>query len=203
MLLLLLLALPSASALRPTGAAYPSAQGLRGVASARGAVMSDTHEPLIRASPLRCRSRAPAMFFDQYDKDAMRLIMDAQTEARNLGVEAIGTEHLLLAATLQQDGVAEALKRAGVQTKPVRDELQQRSGGGVNPLERIFASTSRDELLPFGPDTERCLRSALEQAKSDGESLVKPKVLMLKAVEPTKGAQKGTRLMVRFSSSRH
>jgi hypothetical protein len=132
---------------------------------------------------LRPRCGAPVMFFDQYDKDAMRLIMDAQTEARNLGVESIGTEHLLLAATLQQDGVAEALKRSGVQTKRVREELQRSFGGGSSPLERLFASTSRDELLPFGPDTERCLRSALEHARSEGAALVKPKMLMLSAVD--------------------
>jgi ATP-dependent Clp protease ATP-binding subunit ClpC len=135
------------------------------------------------------RAGSPGMFFDSYDKDAMRLIMDAQTEARNLGVGSIGTEHLLLAATLQQDGVSEALRRAGVETKPLRDALQRAAGaaGAVNPLERIFASTSRDELLPFGPDTERCLRSALDAAKSDGEPLVKPKILMLSAV----GAEEG------------
>jgi ATP-dependent Clp protease ATP-binding subunit ClpC len=135
----------------------------------------------------RPRAGTAVMFFDQYDKDAMRLIMDAQTEARNLGVESIGTEHLLLAATLQQDGVAEALKRSGVETKAVREKLRKASGGGGSPLERIFASTSRDELLPFGADTERCLRLALEQAQSEGAALVKPKTLMLSAVDAGEG----------------
>eukprot|EP00962_Isochrysis_galbana_P000385 scaffold107_cov106-Isochrysis_galbana.AAC.13 len=142
-------------------------------------------------SAIRPRAGTAVMFFDQYDKDAMRLIMDAQTEARNLGVESIGTEHLLLAATLQQDGVAEALKRSGVETKTVREKLRRTSGGGGSPLERIFASTSRDELLPFGPDTERCLRLALEQAQSEGAALVKPKMLMLSAVDAGEGGAAG------------
>jgi ATP-dependent Clp protease ATP-binding subunit ClpA len=148
---------------------------------ARGAVA-----PRLRAAP-------PSMFFDSYDKDAMRLIMDAQTEARNLGVAAIGTEHLLLAATLQRDGVAEALKRAGVETKRVRTELHRTGGGGSNALERLFSSTAKDELLPFAPDTERSLRAALDQAKGAGDALVTPKGLMLCVVDldASGGAGKG------------
>jgi len=138
------------------------------------------------------RSAPPVLFFDQYDKDAMRLIMDAQTEARQLGVEAIGTDHLLLSATLQRDGVAAALKRSGVETKAVRDELARAAGGGVsagNPLEKLFASTAKDELLPFASDTERSLRAALDDAKGRGAELVSPKGLMLSAV--AEGASDG------------
>lgn len=122
----------------------------------------------------------------------MRLIMDAQTEARQLGVEAIGTDHLLLSATLQRDGVAAALKRSGVETKAVRDELARAAGGGVsagNPLEKLFASTAKDELLPFASDTERSLRAALDDAKGRGAELVSPKGLMLSAV--AEGASDG------------
>ena len=71
------------------------------------------------------------MFFDQFDRDSMRMIMDAQTQARNAGVSNVGTEHLLLAATMQQDAVQNALQRSGVSSDTVRSAMGIGGGGSM------------------------------------------------------------------------
>ena len=68
----------------------------------------------------------------------MRLIMDAQSEARNLGGTEIGTEHLLLAATLQQDAVQDSLNRGGLEASALRGQMQSGDGKGVPALEKLF-----------------------------------------------------------------
>ena len=60
------------------------------------------------------------MFFDQFDKDTMRVIMDAQTEARALGSPTVGTEHLLLSATTQKRDAMQDLIEALGRPEPLR-----------------------------------------------------------------------------------
>ena len=60
------------------------------------------------------------MFFDQFDKDAMRVIMDAQVESRNLGGTEVETQHLLLAATIQKGPVQKALQRSGLEPDAIK-----------------------------------------------------------------------------------
>ena len=112
------------------------------------------------------------MFFDQFDKDTMRVIMDAQTEARALGSPTVGTEHLLLSATTQKrDAMQAALARGGLAEAPLRELLQVQSGktGALPALDRLFASTAKDELLPFAKDTERAFRKAAAKAQEEVE----------------------------------
>ena len=108
----------------------------------------------------------------------MRLIMDAQSEARNLGGTEIGTEHLLLAATLQQDAVQDSLNRGGLEASALRGQMQSGDGKGVPALEKLFQATARDELLPFNTDAERALRSAQSAPRAD-DGLVDAKGLVL------------------------
>ena len=58
--------------------------------------------PLVRTAEVRRSSsvRMEAFSFDPFDRDVFRILMDAQSEARGLGAPAVGTQHLLLAATL-------------------------------------------------------------------------------------------------------
>merc|ERR1719352_1694499 len=93
--------------------------------------------------------------------------MDAQSEARALGSESVGTQHLLLAATLQKDPVQRELQNVGVTAEAVRTQLSGKSGmeSGLN---RLFSAASKDELLPFGKDTERALKAAVTRCKEEG-----------------------------------
>lgn len=136
--------------------------------------------PLAAAAAHRAPRTAgpPRMFFDEFNKDVMRLIMDAQSEARNLGGTEIGTEHLLLAATLQQDAVQDSLNRGGLEASALRGQMQSGDGKGVPALEKLFQATARDELLPFNTDAERALRSAQSAPRAD-DGLVDAKGLVL------------------------
>ena len=64
---------------------------------------------------------------------------------------AVGTQHLMLAATLQKDDVQAALQNVGVSQDAVRTKLREGKGTPAG-LDRLFAATSKDELLPFGKD---------------------------------------------------
>uniref|UniRef100_A0A7S4B772 Clp R domain-containing protein n=1 Tax=Chrysotila carterae TaxID=13221 RepID=A0A7S4B772_CHRCT len=127
------------------------------------------------------RASSPRMFFDAYDKDAMRLVMDAQSEARKLGGTAVGTEHLLLAAAIQGDDIDRALRRGGLEPSAIRKYLRP-DGDGMPRLDRLFAATARDELLPFSKDTELSMRAAVD-SNHGGSSLISSKQLVLAVLD--------------------
>ena len=112
-----------------------------------------------RVSPVRME----AFSFDPFNRDVFRILMDAQSEARVLGAPAVGTQHMLLAATLQKDGVAASLEAVGVTSSSLRQVLGK-SKGSVPGLDRLLAVTAKDELLPFGKDTERALKTTVTRA---------------------------------------
>ena len=121
-------------------------------------------------APSACRTpavRMEAFSFDPFDRDVFRILMDAQSEARVLGAPAVGTQHLLLAATLQKDDVQASLERAGVTSKGLRDVLKS-GKGNIPGLNRLLAATAKDELLPFGKDTERALKATVASSKESG-----------------------------------
>ena len=124
----------------------------------------------VKASPARINrvGPSPLMFFDQFDKDAMRVIMDAQVESRNLGGTEVESQHLLLAATIQKGPVQKSLERGGVNADTIKAVLNP--GNAAFPaLDRLFAATSKDELLPFAKDTERAFRASLDRCQKRGE----------------------------------
>ena len=124
----------------------------------------------VKASPARINrvGSSPLMFFDQFDKDAMRVIMDAQVESRNLGGTEVESQHLLLAASIQKGPVQKSLQRGGVDADTIKAVLNP--GNAAFPaLDRLFAATSKDELLPFAKDTERAFRASLDRCQKRGE----------------------------------
>ena len=131
-----------------------------------------------RLSPLRME----AFSFDPFDRDVFRILMDAQSEARVLGASAVGTQHLLLAATLQKDDVQASLENCGVTKDTVRGVLKA-GKGGVPGLDRLFAATAKDELLPFGKDTERALKQTVNRLKGQSDELINWRELMLTVLD--------------------
>ena len=124
----------------------------------------------VKVSPARINrvGSSPLMFFDQFDKDAMRVIMDAQVESRNLGGTEVESQHLLLAASIQKGPVQKSLQRGGIDADTIKAVLNP--GNAAFPaLDRLFAATSKDELLPFAKDTERAFRASLDRCQKRGE----------------------------------
>lgn len=52
--------------------------------------------------------------FERFTKPARATVIEAQTEARRLGDDHIGTEHVLLALTTSEGIAAEVLHAAGI-----------------------------------------------------------------------------------------
>ena len=136
----------------------------------------------VRSSVMSGRAREPVMeafSFDPFDRDVFRILMDAQSEARVLGSPSVGTQHLLLAATMQNDDVQASLERAGCTTETVRNQLRGDAKGAASMpgLDRLFAATAKDELLPFAKDTERALKESVTRSKTDGGSLSRDELI--------------------------
>src|SRR5262245_50365293 len=82
---------------------------------------------------------------------AERVIRQATEEARGLNHNYVGTEHLLLGLLHEPEGVAaQALKRMGLETGDVREEIQQllnpwadQEAAGVQPMPRPLGSAPR------------------------------------------------------------
>ncbi|GAB4529214.1 MAG: ATP-dependent Clp protease ATP-binding subunit [Anaerolineae bacterium] len=98
-----------------------------------------------------------------------KVLAAAAEEARRLGHNYIGTEHLFIAATRNDSGpTATLLRRAGLNPREVRNEIRREVGAGEGPI---------GDVLPFTPRTEMVLSLAIFLAEQDenrevGESQV-------------------------------
>ena len=87
------------------------------------------------------------------------LLSSAAEEARRLGHNYLGVEHLFIAATKVEDGpTSNLLKRAGMNPRHVRSEIRREIGTGEGSL---------DEVLPITPRTEMVLSLAIFIADRD------------------------------------
>ncbi|MBC7814851.1 MAG: ATP-dependent Clp protease ATP-binding subunit [Burkholderiales bacterium] len=82
-------------------------------------------------------------------------------EARRLGHNYIGTEHLFIAATKNENGpTSTLLRRAKLNPRYVRNEIRLEIGNGEGPME---------EVLPLTPRTEMVLSLAIFLAERDDD----------------------------------
>jgi ATP-dependent Clp protease ATP-binding subunit ClpC len=87
------------------------------------------------------------------------LLSSAAEEARRMGHNYIGVEHMFIAATKVEDGpTSNLLKRAGLNPRHVRSEIRREVGTGEGSL---------DEVLPITPRAEMVLSLAIFIADRD------------------------------------
>lgn len=87
------------------------------------------------------------------------LLSAAAEEARKLGHNYIGTEHLFMALSRNDDGpTGQLLRRAGLNARSVRNEIRREVGTSDGPL---------DETLPLTPRTVMVLTLAIFLADRD------------------------------------
>ena len=99
--------------------------------------------------------------FERFTDRARQVLVVAQVEARALGHNFLGTEHLLL-GLLDGDGVAARVLRAeGLEVDEVRQAIAQRVGGGP----RLVGDA--EALASIGIDLEE-VRSAVEESFGKG-----------------------------------
>lgn len=109
--------------------------------------------------------------FERFVKDARVSVTRAQGEARDLGADSVGAEHLLLALAASDAGAAtEALHSAGLDRDGVLDALRlerERSlavVGVADALPPPGPSAARGRGLPFTPSAKLALERSLRAA---------------------------------------
>jgi ClpA/ClpB-like protein len=94
--------------------------------------------------------------FERFTDRARRVVVLAQHEARALGHNYIGTEHLLLGLTREREAVAgRALESLGISLEAVRAQVEDIIGRGTD---------KPSEHIPFTPRAKKVLELALREA---------------------------------------
>jgi hypothetical protein len=119
----------------------------------------------------RGRRKGGPQFFERFSDEARRVVVFAQEEARSLGHNYVGTEHLLLGILkLGEGAAADALRALGVSHATAQSEVIAIIGEGSTPL------TGR---LPFTPRAKKALEFALREKTARGARCIEPEHILL------------------------
>ncbi len=120
------------------------------------------------------------MSFDKFTDKARKVLVLAQEEARTLHQPYVGTEHVLLALTKEQDGLAaQALDKLGVKYDAAVQCVRQ--------IVTIDESTDVSGHLSFTPRVKRVLENSLREAMQMGKSYISTEHLLLGIVRENEG----------------
>ena len=118
---------------------------------------------------------------ERYTPSAKQVLVLAQQQANYFKHQAIGTEHLLLALTMEKNGVAAKVLQSFVVTEvDVREEIEHIVGYGN--LQRRGADT----YLPYSPRTRYVLERARKHAKLFNVEKVGTEHILLALLEDDK-----------------
>lgn len=118
---------------------------------------------------------------ERYTPSAKQVLVLAQQQANYFKHQAIGTEHLLLALTMEKNGVAAKVLQSFVVTEvDVREEIEHIVGYGN--LQR----RGSDTYLPYSPRTRYVLERAREHAKLFNVEKVGTEHILLALLEDDK-----------------
>lgn len=107
------------------------------------------------------------------------LLGSAAEESRRMGHNYIGTEHLFIALTRNENGpTVHLLRRATLNPRQVRNEIRREIGMSDGQME---------EVLPLTPRTEMVLSLAIFLAEQDGDHLVQEKHLLMAILQEGEG----------------
>jgi ATP-dependent Clp protease ATP-binding subunit ClpC len=118
--------------------------------------------------------------FDRFTDRARAAVHHAQEEARRLGHQHLGTEHLLVGVLREPAGVgAKALGAFDVSLETVRSEIEHRLGRGTSEA---------PGQLTFSPGAKQSFEFALREAKAMGHDYLGTEHLTLGLVRVHDGA---------------
>ncbi|SBO16282.1 ATP-dependent Clp protease ATP-binding subunit [Carnobacterium divergens] len=107
------------------------------------------------------------------EKAKMVLIL-AQDEAKRFRHHSVGTEHILLALVIEQEGMAgKTLRQFAVNEHDVREEIEHFTGYGT------MGSISKNVILPYSPRAKQVITFATDEARRLGAPLVGTEHLLL------------------------
>ena len=134
--------------------------------------------------------------FERFTDRARRVVVLAQEEARLLGHNYIGTEHVLLGLIHEDEGVAaQALDSLGVSLGVARSQVEEIIGPG---------ETVPSGHIPFTPRAKKVLELSLRESLALGHNYIGTEHILLGLVREGEGvgAQVLTRLGVELTRVR-
>ncbi len=118
--------------------------------------------------------------FGRYSERAQRVILLAQEEARRLGYNYVGTEHLLLGLIREGTGIAaKAMQNLGIDLEQVRFEVEKIIGRGTGPVGGDIGYTPRAKKV--------VMELALEEARHLGHNYVGTEHILLGLIREGEG----------------
>jgi ClpA/ClpB-like protein len=149
-------------------------------------------DPLLRRDPRRVL-REPGRIawtrkpFERFTKDARRVVTLAQSEAKALGHNYIGTEHLLLGVLGSEGGVgARALADFGVTAEETREDVKRIIGEGEGE-EEGRPRRRRGPRMPFTPRSKKVLELSLRMARKMKDDFIGSEHIVLALVGEGEG----------------
>jgi ATP-dependent Clp protease ATP-binding subunit ClpA len=117
--------------------------------------------------------------FERFSDRARRVVVFAQEEARLLGHNYIGTEHLLLGLVHDDEGVAcQALESLGISLSAIRAQVEEIIGQGQ------AAPTGH---MPFTPRAKKVLELSLREALQLGHNYIGTEHILLGLIREGQG----------------
>ncbi|NNH75353.1 hypothetical protein HLB23_36820 [Nocardia uniformis] len=118
--------------------------------------------------------------FERFSDSARRVVVLSQEEARLLGHNYIGTEHLLLGLMAEGDGVAaQVLTGLGIDLPALRDSVEKIIGQGEK--------TEPSGNIPFTPRAKKVMELSLREALQLRHSYIGPEHMLLAVVREGEG----------------
>ena len=117
--------------------------------------------------------------FERFTDRARRVVVLAQQEARELGHNYIGTEHILLGLVHEGEGVAvEALKSLEISLETVRQQVEEVIGRGQD---------EPSGHIPFTPRAKKVLELSLRESHQLGHRYIGTEHILLGLIREGEG----------------
>jgi Clp amino terminal domain, pathogenicity island component len=121
--------------------------------------------------------------FQRFTKDARRVVTLAQREAKSLGHQYIGTEHLLLGVlSVEQGSGARALADFGITLDQTREDVRRFIGEG-----EVEATRTRGPHIPFTPRSKKVLELSLRVARKLKDNFIGSEHILLALMQEREG----------------
>jgi ATP-dependent Clp protease ATP-binding subunit ClpC len=117
--------------------------------------------------------------FERFTDRARQIVVLAQAEARMLGHDYIGTEHILLGLIREGEGMgAKALESLSISLGAVRSQVEEIIGRGAG---------SPPSHIPFTPRAKKVLELSLREALQLGHSYIGTEHILLGLIREGEG----------------
>jgi ATP-dependent Clp protease ATP-binding subunit ClpC len=129
--------------------------------------------------------------FERFTDQARQVVVQAQEEARTLGHDYIGTEHILLGLLSEHEGpAAQVLSSLGINQDTAREQVVEIAGAGTG---------QQGGHIPFTPRTKKVLELSLREAQRLGDDYIGTEHILLGLVREGDGV--GAQVLERQGAS--